>query len=53
MPNGRKVMVVFRKNGKQTEVVVTFDPEVQNPIEMQKTGWQAILDNFSNYVEAN
>ena len=53
MPNGRAVTVVFKKNGAQTEVVVTFDPEDQNPIDFQKQGWQAILDNFKKYTETN
>jgi uncharacterized protein YndB with AHSA1/START domain len=53
MPNGRQATVVFRKNGDQTDVNVAFDPETENPIEMQRGGWQAILDNFKKYAEAN
>lgn len=53
MPNGRQVNVDFNENGNQTYVNVTFDPEEQNPLEMQKAGWQAILDNFKKFVEAN
>ena len=53
MPNGREVSVNFKGNGNQTTVVVTFDPEDQNPIEFQKQGWQAILDNFKKYTETN
>lgn len=53
MPNGRQASVSFKKNGDQTEVDVTFDPETENPIEMQKNGWQAILNNFKSYTEAN
>ena len=34
-------------------IVETFDPEQQNPIEMQRGGWQSILDNFKKYVESN
>ena len=29
-----------------------FDLENENPPEMQRQGWQAILDNFSRHVEA-
>lgn len=36
-----------------TEICVTFDPETENPIEMQKAGWQAILDNFKQYTETH
>lgn len=53
MPNGRQATVTFGKDGNKTEVVVTFDPEQENPIEMQKGGWQAILDNFKSYTESN
>ena len=37
----------------QTEVIITFDPETENSIELQKNGWQAILNNFKNYTETN
>ena len=35
------------------KVVETFDPENENPDEMQKNGWQAILNNFKKHVENN
>jgi uncharacterized protein YndB with AHSA1/START domain len=50
---GRIATVKFNGLGNKTEVIVTFDPENENPIEMQKNGWQAILNNFKNYVETN
>lgn len=53
MPNGRQASVAFKANGDQTDVEVTFDPENQNSLEMQKNGWQAILNNFKSYTEAN
>lgn len=53
MSDGRKVSVIFTKEGNKTRVVETFDPESENPIEMQRGGWQAILDNFKKYVESN
>lgn len=53
MLNGRQVTVTFHNNGSQTEVTVTFEPEEQNSLEMQKNGWQAILNNFKNYTETN
>jgi len=34
-----------------TKVTVVFDAENQNPIEMQKQGWQNILENFKKFVE--
>ncbi len=51
--DGRKVDIDFKKNGSQTDVSVAFDPETENPIEMQKNGWQAILNNYKKYTEEN
>lgn len=53
MGDGRKVEIIFTKNGNTVNVVETFDPESQNPAEMQRAGWQAILDNFKKYTESN
>lgn len=50
--DNRKVRVLFESNGAQTTVTETFDAENQNPVEMQRAGWQAILDNFKKYTEA-
>ena len=52
MPDGRKVTVAFSGKGNETKVVETFDAESENPIEMQRGGWQAILDNFKKYTES-
>jgi uncharacterized protein YndB with AHSA1/START domain len=51
--DGRKVTISFNGNGNETKVVETFDAESTHSVEMQKGGWQAILDNFKKYVEAN
>lgn len=48
----RTATVQFNSLGNQTEIIVTFDPEEENTIEIQKNGWQAILDNFKNYTES-
>lgn len=48
---GRSSTVKFNDNGKGTVVIVSFDPETENPIELQKGGWQAILNNFKRYTE--
>ena len=53
MGDGRKVQIQFSGQGDETKVTETFDPENTNPIEMQRGGWQAILDNFKKHVEAN
>lgn len=49
--DGRTVRVAFRAVGAGTEVVETFDAETENSLELQRTGWQAILDNFKKRAE--
>ena len=53
LEDGRKVKIEFISNGNETTVIENFDAETENPIEMQQQGWQAILDNFKKYMEAN
>lgn len=53
MEDGRKSTTTFEDLGEQTKVTTTFDAEEENPVEMQKNGWQAILNNFKSYSEAN
>lgn len=50
--DGRKVQVTFTKQGNATKVVETFEAENTHPVEFQKGGWQAILDNFKKYTES-
>ena len=52
MGDGRKVKVIFSPSGDQTKIVETFDAETTNSVEMQRGGWQAILDNFKKYTES-
>ncbi|MBW8331319.1 MAG: SRPBCC family protein [Prolixibacteraceae bacterium] len=49
----RKVKIVFTDKGNATQVIESFEAENENSIEMQKGGWQAILDNFRKYTEEN
>ena len=51
--DGRKVKVVFETEGDNTRVTETFEAENTNSVEMQRDGWQAILNNFKKYTEAN
>ncbi len=51
--DGRKVTTIFEKLDSSTKVTTTFEAESENPIEMQRDGWQAILDNFKKYLEEN
>lgn len=51
--DGRKVKITFDGNADKTKIVETFEAEDTHSIEMQQGGWQAILDNFKKYTEAN
>lgn len=51
--DGRKVKVTFTAVENGTKVSESFDAENTNSREMQKTGWQSILENFKKYTESN
>lgn len=51
MSDGRKVKIVFVDMGNTTNITETFEAEDENSIEMQRGGWQTILDNFKKYTE--
>ncbi|WP_186758039.1 SRPBCC family protein [Echinicola salinicaeni] len=53
LDDGRNVKLNFVKEGNKTIIEEIFQPESSNPLEMQRAGWQAILDNFKKYVESN
>jgi uncharacterized protein YndB with AHSA1/START domain len=53
LTDGRQVITNFENHAGKTKVSTTFDAETENSVELQRTGWQAILDNFKNYVESN
>lgn len=51
---GRECEISFESEGdQQTKLIISFDPESVNPIEMQKTGWQSILNNFKKFAESH
>ena len=50
--DGRKVEINFTGNGSITKIAETFETESQNSIELQRDGWQAILNNFKKYSES-
>src|SRR6185369_7511952 len=50
--DGRKVIITFNTTDGTTKIVQTFEAESENSLEMQKAGWQAILDSFKKYVES-
>ena len=51
LEDGREVNLQFKKEGDDTKLIETFEPEEVNSLELQKQGWQAILNNFKFYVE--
>lgn len=53
LSDGRKVKTNFTPMGASTKVVESFEAENTHPIDMQRQGWQSILDNFKKYTEAN
>ena len=52
MTDGRQVETSFEDLGDSTKIATTFEAETENPAEMQRAGWQAILDNFKKYAES-
>ena len=50
--DGRKVKINFTADGNKTKISESFEAESINSTEMQRGGWQAILDNFKKYTEA-
>lgn len=49
--DNRKVKITFEKLEDKTNIVEVFEAEEENTIELQKIGWQCILDNFKKYAE--
>lgn len=52
MEDGRKVEISFKESNGITTVTEAFEPEGSNADEMQRNGWQAILNRFKSLVEA-
>ena len=53
MGDGRRAKIIFEADGNQTKITETFEAETENSIELQRGGWQAILDSFKKYAEEN
>ncbi|NVJ45795.1 MAG: SRPBCC domain-containing protein [Cytophagia bacterium] len=53
MTDNRVVEANFKELGDETELTIIFDAENENPVDMQKQGWQSILNNFKKYTERN
>ncbi|MFC6998463.1 SRPBCC family protein [Rufibacter roseus] len=52
LDDGRLVRVDFSDMGNETKVTENFEVEELNSLDLQRTGWQAILDNFKKYAES-
>jgi uncharacterized protein YndB with AHSA1/START domain len=53
MGDGRTAEILFETVKDGIRITTTFEAENENPVEMQKGGWQAIMNNFKTYTEAN
>jgi uncharacterized protein YndB with AHSA1/START domain len=51
--DGRKVRINFETDGNAITISETFEAENENSVDLQKHGWQAILNNFKRYAESN
>ena len=52
LDDNRKVTIEFREEGDTVKIIETFEAEGQNSIDMQRDGWQEILNNFKKYTES-
>ncbi len=52
LDDDRRVWVSFEQSEHGVHLQETFEIEDQNSEELQRMGWQAILDNFKKYTES-
>lgn len=50
--DGRKVRVIFETAGNSTTIIESFEAENENSAELQRSGWQSILNNFKQYADS-
>lgn len=50
LDDGRRVEVLFTAQEEETSITFSFGAEKSLSIQLQQQGWQAILDNFSDYA---
>ncbi len=51
LDDDRILSVSFVEHDGRILLQEVFEAEMENSIELQRTGWQAILDNFKKYAE--
>ena len=49
--DGRRVKITFSRHEKEILITEIFEAENTHGLQMQRGGWQAILDNFKRYAE--
>ncbi len=49
--DGRQVSVRFESVDDGTKITELFEPETLNSRELQRSGWQSILDTFKHYAK--
>ncbi|MFN4915756.1 MAG: SRPBCC domain-containing protein [Sphingomonadales bacterium] len=52
MADGREVSMALSSIGNDTRIDIVFDAESVNPVDLQRQGWQSILNNFKKYTES-
>ncbi len=52
LDDGRTTSTTFESLDRKTNISTSFAADPENPVEMQRAGWQAILDNFKKYIES-
>lgn len=51
MGDHRRVEIRFKATEEGVHITETFEAEGENSLELQRSGWQAILDHFKRYAE--
>lgn len=51
LDDNRAVEILFLPEQIQIKVRITFEAEQMNPVEIQRDGWQAILNNYKKHTE--
>ncbi len=49
--DGRKLEISLKEEGNSTLIIEKFEAESENSVELQRDGWQAILNNLKKYIE--
>ena len=53
LDDGRRVAINFAEEKNRTLITEAFEAEEINSVELQKNGWQSILNNFKRYAESS